>query len=489
MSVLEALCTAATMLFLFRIVVADLGVAAVGAWSLVAATLSFSSIADIGLGGALLRFVPTALSRGREDDAVRYVQTSLISIGLLYLAILALAGPLFGFVLSRSVPEADEPLVMQILPYSLAAFWLGNVATVFLFGLASVQRYDLRSAIVIGGMAVQFTAAVLFIPHMGLVGLVWAQIVQNVMLIGCGFFVLKRKLPGLPWLPFRFSMPHFREMLRYGVNLQMFSIASFLFEPTAKLILSNFGGLSWVGYYELATRAARQVRTLVVNASRVLVPAVAQVHETNRASALSIYQRASDLTWLLAWPVMGTLAALTPTLSEFWLGGEDRLFIVTALLLIGGWTVNLVCAPSYFMALGIDRMKWNLIGWGIISSTNVIFGVACGELFGGLGVIAATAGALGLGSAVLLFGNHLEFGGKTAQILNRPSVATVLFSFAGTVFALRFYPTVESAFGSPLAALASLAVMGVAGLACLALYPDARALLRRVRTANLWRTG
>ncbi len=489
MSVLEALCTAATMLFLFRLVVTDLGVAAVGAWSLVAATLSFSSIADIGLGGALMRFVPTALSRGREDDAVSYVQTSLISIGLLYLAILALAGPLFGFVLSLSVPDADKPLVMQILPYSLVAFWLGNVATVFLFGLASVQRYDLRSAIVIGGMVVQFATAILLIPHLGLVGLVWAQIVQNVMLIGCGFFVLKRKLPGLPWLPFRFSTPHFREMLRYGVNLQMFSVASFLFEPTAKLILSNFGGLSWVGYYELATRAARQVRTLVVNASRVLVPAVAQVHERNQASALSIYQRASDLTWLLAWPVMGTLAALTPALSQFWLGREDRLFIVTALLLIAGWTVNLVCAPSYFMALGIDRMKWNLIGWGIISSTNVVLGVICGKLFGGLGVIAATAGALGLGSAALLFGNHLAFGGKTAQILNRPSIATVLFSFAGTVFALRLYPTVESAFGSPLAALVSLAVMGVAGLASLALYPDARALLRRVRTANLWRAG
>ncbi len=484
LSVVEALCAAASLFILFRLVILDLGVAAVGAWSLVAATLSLSTIADIGVGGSLQRFVPAALSRGQPTEAVRYVETSLVTVSALYAAISVLGWPLFGFLLASSVKGADQALVLTILPYSLVSFWLANVASVFLIGLASVQRYDLRSMTSIGGMVVQLVAAVLLIPRMGLVGLVWAQILQNLFLLAGGFITLKRKMPDLTWLPYRFSLQHFKEMIRYGVNLQLFFVANFLFEPTTKFILSNMFGLVWVGYFELGSRMARQVRNLLASASQVTVPTLAHVHESSRQEAFSIYRRASSLTWMLAWPVMATLAALTPAIGYVWLGHDDPRFVTTALILIGGWTVNLLSAPSYFMALGTGRLRWNRLGWLVLSSLNLVGGLILGMLFGGTGTVAATAIALSIGSVVTLVGNHRQFDGRASQVLNRPAVILSFLTVAACALSLGLFPAGAALFGLPVAAGFTILAMAAVTILGLMSYPDAKWLLSFARGSS-----
>lgn len=482
MSLLEALCTAATAFILFRVVISELGIVAMGAWALVAATLSFSQIADIGLGGALLRFVPVALSQGRNDAARAYVETALAVIVPLYLLI-ALAGePLFAFVLTTSISGSGLSLALQILPYSLFAFWLSNVAIVFLSALAGVQRYDLRSAISIAGMLLQFVTALLLIPSYGLLGLVLAQILQNCLLLICGCLFLRAQLSGVRFLPVHFSKRHFRDMLGYGTKIQLTGITLFLFEPTTKLILSNVGGLAWVAYYEMGTRLARQARQLIVSAGQVTVPALAHAREQDAAGAFDFYIQMYKLHWLLAWPVMGTLAALTPAIADLLFRQTANDFVPVALPIIASWTVSLLSAPSYFAALSSGKLRWNLTGMFVLAGINLLFGIVLGHFIGPWGAIAASTGGLAIGSIVILFGNHLEMGGSLSQILDWPSAAVFLTTGVGVALSIGGYESLKASLGAILAVVAVLAAMSVLSGIPLLVHPLSAKAIAALRT-------
>ena len=478
MAVLEALCAAATALLLIRVIIADLGVVALGVWAVVAATLSFSQVADISLAGALQKFVPGAMSQGHTDSAIRYIETALAVVIPVYLLIAVIGEPLFSFLLRVSISGDGIAMALQILPYSLLVFWLANVAMVPLSALAGLQRYDLRSAISIVGILLQFTGAILLIPRYGILGLVIAQILQNAFMLACGYIVLRRTLPGIARVPLRFSRAHFREMVSYGSKIQLTGIALFLFEPTTKLILSNVSGLAWVGYYEMATRLAKQVRQLIVSASQVTVPALAHAQERDVDGAFYFYVQMFKVHWILAWPVMGTLAALTPAIAALWFGNGSNLFVVMALPVIAAWAVNLTAAPAYFMSLASGKLRWNLIGMFVMSTVNTIFAFLLGYLIGGWGVIAAATGGLAAGSICMIVGNHLQAGGRLRQILDMPSAAILVMSVAGAaVSLLAFHPAMEW-LGMLPAILAVLAIMAVSTGIPISLHPISGQILR-----------
>ena len=55
-----------------------------------------------------------------------------------------------------------------------------------------------------------------------------------------------------------------------------------LLDPLAKVLLSRFGGLSAVAYFEMANRMVSQARSLIASANQVLVPYYSKVAETTR---------------------------------------------------------------------------------------------------------------------------------------------------------------------------------------------------------------
>jgi O-antigen/teichoic acid export membrane protein len=50
-----------------------------------------------------------------------------------------------------------------------------------------------------------------------------------------------------------------------------------LYDPITKALLTKFGGLSLVGYYEMANKLIYQIRSLKVSANQILVPAFADL--------------------------------------------------------------------------------------------------------------------------------------------------------------------------------------------------------------------
>lgn len=484
-SIAETCWTGLSVFLLFRYVAAHLGVGAIGVWSLLVAAMSISSIADVGLGRALLHFVPTAVARDRRGEAASYVETAAGTVGVLFFAILLLALPAFDWAIDRFVAPAQRDIALQILPYALFSFWLSNISLVFLSALGGMQRYDLRSIVSMAGSATQLATAIFSIRYAGLLGLVWAQIAQNLVLVLGGVLCLRRVLPQVHAVPVNFNYSHFKMMRRYGTSLQLYTFVTFVFEPTTKLVLSHFGGLSMLGFYEMASRMANQVRTLVVNSIQVLVPGLAELHQQDKARAFQAYLRMSEVIWILACPIMAVVAMFLPAISGLWLGRQSHEFICFSLIVIVGWTVNLVCAPSFFMGLASGSLRWNLIGGMVMSGANLLLAPILGFAYGSVGVVVAFSLSLSAGSLTFFFFNHRSFGGTAAQMFNAP-ILQMLVLLVGAVGAGNLlFDAARNSFGIVATMGASIALIGAAIWVSLAGNPATRNLMSLFR-ARSW---
>src|SRR5262249_36660470 len=183
-----------------------------------------------------------------------------------------------------------------------------------------------RNAIGIGSNILHLVLALTLVPRHGLVGLADAQVLQCSGLVLGGWIALRRQLRALPTIPCTWKRSLAREMLTYSINRQIGSAAQLLFERVSKMLMTRFGGLEAVGYFEMANRLVLQVRRLPLSAAEVLVPAVAHF-ETRPGNRLgAICREAFGLLAYCAVPLYGIVIAMAPVVSTMWLGRREPVF-------------------------------------------------------------------------------------------------------------------------------------------------------------------
>jgi O-antigen/teichoic acid export membrane protein len=180
------------------------------------------------------------------------------------------------------------------------------------------------------------------------------------------------------------------------------------YDPITKALLSKFGGLSMVGYYEMANRMIQQFRALIVSANQVLVPSIADLQEKSPEKIRSVYLTNYNLLFYLALPLYTMIIISTPLISELWIGHYERIFVILGILLSAGNFLNTLAGPSYFANLGTGLLRWNVISHITIAILNAGLGAIFGIIFNGFGVVVAWIITLSLGSAVIYVAYHIE---------------------------------------------------------------------------------
>jgi len=443
LTVIQIVVSAAVLFFLYRFLLKVIGIEAVGVWSLVLAITSVGRVVDPGIVGGTTRFVARARARGPVESALDYTQTAALSAGAVYLVLALLLYPILSRLLGIVVPAGRVGDAHLLLPYALVSFWLTNVAAVFQGAIDGTQRVDLKSVLLIGASLVYFASALLLVSRVGLIGLGYAQVVQAVALLVGSWLLLRRCLPGLPPLPVRWRAALFREITAFGSQLQLISLTVMLWDPTTKALLSWFGGLAPVGYYDMAGRLVQQVRALLVNANQVLVPTIADLYERAAEQVGSLYRDSYRVICYLALPLLSALLASMPLVSEWWVGRYERTFVLYANLLAIAWFINILSAPAYFVGVGTGHLRWNVMGHVLIAVVNLVLGAVLGHFYGGLGVVVGAVTALVLGSTFVLLKYHAQQGGRLRDLFPIGSTPLLAGSLAAVAAGLLTYHAVR----------------------------------------------
>jgi O-antigen/teichoic acid export membrane protein len=289
-----------------------------------------------------------------------------------------------------------------LLPFSLASFVLMGITNATTGAIVGQHRSDQKSMLVVAGLVVQLLVALSFVKVHGLLALAWAQIAQYAVIFIAGWFLVVRNHFGswTPRLPLVWRKDAFRKLTGFGLRMQAVSIVGMAYDPLVKFMMSSVGGLSAVGFLEMAQRLVLQLRQIVVTPSLTLVPVFAHLRESEPERLEALYQKALRISIILGVPLMASVVLASPLVSLIWLGRSEHVFIVFLIVLPIGWLVNLMSGPAYLLGIGVGFLKWNLYGACVTVGGGCLLAAILGHFFGSTGVVLAFSGMLALGSAL-----------------------------------------------------------------------------------------
>ena len=455
--------SAATLFFLYRFLVRTIGVQGLGIWSLVLATTSVVTLANQGFSASIVKFVAKYVAHQRIEEVSVLIQTTLISVALAIFAISLALYPCARWLLALVLPAGHLADALGILPYALASLWINVVGGTLLAGLAGHELITYRNYVVLGGSLLFLLMSFALVPRYGLLGLAYSQIMQSGASFLATWFLLRRKIPQLPFLPRRWDRSLFREMFSYGIQFQFITASQALREPVTKALLTKFGGLALTGFYDMASRWVFTFRELIVQANLVLVPTVSGLKERDPASIPAVYRQSYRLIFFLGIPTFAFLLVASPIVSFIWLGHSEPVFVLFVALLAAGWFVNVLSNPAYVVNLGTGALRWVSIGCAATALLNPILGFIAGKYFGGEAVVAASVFSLIVGYAIVLVSYHFENRVSFDQLLPRDSIGILVCSLAGALIFLPYFSRtrMQSLFSLRLASIGTLALLTI----------------------------
>jgi O-antigen/teichoic acid export membrane protein len=385
----------ALVFFGYRLIIQQSGLEAVGVWATLYAWTSLIRLGDTGVAGAAARFL-ALWDATKERHRIRThsetaLITNIVQFGALaligYVALSPFAGRIVG---SSHAAEAEK-----ILPWMMLGFFLLNISGTVLGVLQGLHLGYRRSQLAILGTAIQLASVFALVPAYGLLGLAVAQIVQHGAVIILGWSLARREIEGNLVL-LRFNVPAFRAMLGYSVKAQVVNIANGLMEPLAKMLVGHFGGMATQGLFELAWKTVLLPRNLVGSGVTATIPAMTTLFHEGREELHQLYARVLRLSALSMGAAALALILLAPLLSLLWLERVDASYCLYVTLLTGGFFFNVLGIPAYVLGMASGHMRNNIV---ITLATLVglsVGGVVLGHLYGGIGAVVASAGAIAM---------------------------------------------------------------------------------------------
>lgn len=421
-------------------IVREIGLNLFGVWVTVAASTTVAAIGGLGLAGGVVKYVSRYRALEDMSSVCLVLSTSLISAAI-SLGVMAAAGlVILPVVLPLFLTDPAELAVgLELVPYVVGSFWLNSVAGIGVSGLDGFNRMELRAGAYTIAMLVFAGLVVYLLPRHGVVGIVEAQMTQGAVLLVVTWSILGKLTPQRGPIPIRWSWSVFKEIVRYGVNFQIMSISQVLFEPTAKALLTRFGGAGATGLFEMANRLAFQARTFIDASHRTMVPSIAELHELDPEALPGVYERSARLLVMVAASLLPILVLSAPVVSVVWLGALNPTFVIIASVLSAAWMLNLLATPAFYANLGTGLLRGNVVGAVTTATLNVVLGIALGIVWSSTGVIAAFVIAMLVGNAVIAWEYHRRNPDTVGAFLGASDfplvLSSCLISIAGAVTA------------------------------------------------------
>lgn len=430
-AILLVLITAVVYVFLYKYLITKVGIEQLGVWSLVIATISVGAVANSALSESVVRFVALYSAKHDWENVAKVLFTSCYILALLLSVFLLIIYAGSYYILPLIIKNNYLILARSLLPYGLLGFWIAGVANAFLSYFEGMRQAYIKNLISAVCVILFYAGSLMLVPRYGLIGVVYAQVVQSSVLLVVSTIAVIIKLPYFTLRPLKWESPLFKELVHFSLNLQVVSIITILYEPVTKYILAKYGSISFVGFYEMGNRLVNQARSVIISATQILVPNMTIEAEKSLTSLKAIYYKVFSIVLSAGTFMLMAIIIFLPYISILWIGHFEPVFILATIILGIGWYVNIIMSPVYFVNYATNSLKINVNGGLIVAALNPVLCFVLGLYFGSYFIIAGWATALIIGSIYTLRTSHKKYGIENSALF-RPEFKKVLWS---TVFA------------------------------------------------------
>ena len=412
---------------MYRYLNDNLGIAMIGIWSVVLASVSSSRLIDVGFSSVVIVFISKSISQNDYKSVRESIDTITVILMGLLLFLLPVLYPFLYTILKYIFSSSDFELAAMVLPYALSSVWFIIISGISQGTIDGFQKMPLRATLVILSQLLLLISIFFLVPRYGIIGLAWAQIAQGLFLFIFGRLLAMRLVPNLKFYPFFIRFNIVKKMINYGVNVQFSMFLQLLQEPLTKGLVVSFGGSSIAGYYEIAYQIVTRVRSLIVTANNAIVPYVSSLNISSPEKMKDLYSKNLALIFIFCPIIFCILHLWSGIISSLLTNSfsSEFLFVIKILVIVYG--INVFAAPAYFFNMGDGRVWHNTKHHMLTGILNIFLGALFGYYFGWKGAVIGTSLALVFGSLYLLL-THSVDGIKVSNISFLKNDLLILFS-------------------------------------------------------------
>jgi O-antigen/teichoic acid export membrane protein len=234
-------------------------------------------------------------------------------LGIIYLGSL--------LILDQFVDTRYIDVVFTILPLSFLIFYISTIGYLVLSTIEGLNKNWQKNIVVVGCQLIMLICALIWMPKFGVFGIFYAQLVQAISLLLSALTLVKINVPSYTVSALNRKKETMKSIMVYGLKFQAQSILLMLCDPVTKMFLSRYGGLSYVGIYEMASRAVLQVRTIIVSMVSNLVPKIVHIHSRNNEEEIrQSFKNVFNVNFDFFIFIFGAMILFAPLGVQVWLG-------------------------------------------------------------------------------------------------------------------------------------------------------------------------
>ncbi len=347
-----------TWFLLTPFILGRLGPVAYGVWVLVGSIGAYGYLLDLGVAGAVVKYVAEFRARGEWDEAHALVAAALrvyLVLGLIAVAL----GTCVAFVAPTllNIPPADQPSTgwaIFLTGLSIGVSLAFMPATAVLRGL---QRFDLYNLVVTTGTLL--TAAVTVVALLagaGLVGMVAASVPVTVLMQLVSVALVRRTAPELDfgWAgPWRGQLSR---ITKFGGASFALNASATLQTRTDEVVIAAFLPIALVTPYALARRLSEIALLVADQFIKVLLPVSSELVATQDAVRLrAVYIVSTRLTLAVLVPSSLILVIFAAPVLTAWVGPAYAAAAPLVTILAVAALFRGVSWPAATLLQGMDR--------------------------------------------------------------------------------------------------------------------------------------
>jgi O-antigen/teichoic acid export membrane protein len=420
-------------LFLYKYLYTTVGIAQFGVWSLVVSTIAVGSVANAALCESVVRFVALYSVKNDWENVSKVLVTSCYILGVLLFFFLFIIYVGSYFILPFVIENHKYlALARSLLPYGLLGFWINGLATAFLSLFEGLRLAYIKNMIIAFCSILYYTGARMLVPHFGLIGVVYAGVVQAMVLLTISSVSVIIKLPYFSLKPLHLKSDLFNQLVAFSMNLQAISILTIMYDPITKYFMAKYGNMSFVGYYEMGNKVILLARNLVISAVQILVPNLTIEAEKSIEALKSMYYKIFSIVFSISTFMLTSIIIFLPYISIIYLSHFEPIFVIATIIIGAGYFVNIIMSPVYFVNYATNSLRINLRGQFVMAVLNPVFCLVLGILFGSYFVIAGWASTLICGAVYIIIISHKKYGINNLRLF-KPEFVKILW---GLLFAI-----------------------------------------------------
>jgi O-antigen/teichoic acid export membrane protein len=392
-----------------------LGETTYGLWVLVGSVVAYGSLLDLGIAGAVIKYIAEYHAKGEIAEARSLVATALClysALGLTTVALSAAIAPAFPYLFN--VPADERATAIWLVLLMGLGIGVSIPCATPVAVLKGLQRFDLANIISVTGtlLSAAATVAVLLLGG-GVLGIAAVGIFVTLAMQAPSISLIKRIAPELQFGWHGASRRLVRPVFSFGSSLFVMSLAGRVQWKTDEIVIAAFLPLSAVTPFAITRRLGEVAQILTDQFMKVILPLASELHAGgDRARMRSLYTTSTRLTLAMFLPVACILIVLAQSILTVWVGATYGSYAHLVIILTLASCIDASQWPAGAVLQGMARHRPLAMMWVGAALANLALSIVLVQSFGLTGVALGTL----LPTVVVCIGFVLPYAMRTIGV-------------------------------------------------------------------------